>query len=60
MFAVGTINDANNFKEAFIVRTDQDLSNPLHYHWGGLGTDDVFVSVKTSFWGNRIYIAGYT
>ena len=60
VFAVGTINDANNFKEAFIVRTDQDLSNPLHYHWGGLGTDDVFISVKASFWGNRIYIAGYT
>ena len=60
VFAVGTINDSNGFKEAFIVRTDQDLTNPIHYHWGGLGIDDVFESVKVGMWGNRVYVMGYT
>lgn len=43
-----------------IVRTDADLTNAIHYHWGGVGTNDVFKAIKANMWGRRIYVMGYT
>ena len=60
MFAVGTINDPTGYKDAFIVRTDPDFSNPIYYHWGGQNYDDIFSGVRLAHWGSIVYVMGST